>query len=435
LSGPQLARFEKYANRVRYYKCQGKDRVGTSAYIQLMQARQTRALLPSLLYLSTTVSYPELQYVVGTGSSLLALCCRPPVTETPPVDIWTLVHISANSRKRSLRYLKLDLILPDSCLKAITQLSNLKNLVLYNSIISPTTLNSNFFQTISKFKYLTKLVLSISLDISIENLTLSNSPVFPALNSLWICSQPSQLSKIIHLLDIGKFEHLDELRLKFPQLPDDGWKGIAAMPWVQFFKTLCLKTSPRLKSLNIESPTFNLQKPIPEWPTLSLSDIPDLSLPKLTRLRIAFPIFPTITNADIHKIITSFPSLISLILIAQLPGQTNLSSLIDIARGLPNLRVLCLGLDAHLLPPPTQVPLLSHNLCSLCLAISRLEDPGQLAYYLDKIFPKLQTYVINGSGNDLEDPVKNQALEETRRSLNRFISARADQMHRIGMMP
>ncbi|KAF8192951.1 hypothetical protein BJ912DRAFT_250971 [Pholiota molesta] len=430
LSGPQLARFEEYANRVRFYKCHGKDRIGTSAYVQLMQARHTRTLLPSLLYLSTTASYPALQYL--SGSSLLALCCSPPITETSPIDIWNLIHTCTTSKKPTLRYLKLNLFLSDYHIRSIIQLSNLKYLALYNPAERPMTLDFEFLQTISKFECLTKLVLSGSLSLSTENLPASNLPAFPVLNNLWISLHPTQLSRIIRFLDMGKFERLDTLWLNFPPLPDDGWKDIVTMPWIHFFKILRLKTSPRFKSLVVDSCSpFNAEKPIAEWPMFSLADVPDFCLLKLTRLRIAFPIFTTISNADIYKMVSSFPSLISLDLVTRLPWQTDFMSMIAIAKGLPNLRELSLGLNAHSLPPESQIPLLSHRLCSLKLVVSRLQDPRQFAFYLDRIFHKLQTFDIYGSGSGSEDPVQKRALEEVKQCLAQFSRAQALQTRQL----
>ncbi|KAF9474657.1 hypothetical protein BDN70DRAFT_996921 [Pholiota conissans] len=433
LTGSELARFEKYANRVRLYRCRGKERIGLSAYIQVMQSRETfgRTLLPRLMYLSTAISCPELQYLIG--GPLVALCCSPPVTDTIPFDILALIHSSAVSRK-TLRYLKLNLSLPDACQRSITQLSNLKFLAIHNSTNKPMSLDAQFFQAISKFKYLSKILLSGPLYLATENLSSSNQTVFPALTDFWISTQPNEVTRLISLLDIGKFEHLDTLWLSFPPVPDDGWRDIVTIPWIQFFKILRMRTSSRwFKSLVIECSYVDLEKPIAEWPALALSDLPDFFLLKLARLRIAFPIFPIISNADIYKIISSFPSLVSLEIVTRLPWQTDFTAIIAIAKGLPCLRELTMGIDAHAMPPDFLVPMLSHNLFGLKLIVSRLRDPGQFAFYLDRMFHELQTLELLGCGEDSEGPIQREALNEVRRALMRFNSARADQTRRLSL--
>ncbi|KAF8960833.1 hypothetical protein BDZ97DRAFT_1921904 [Flammula alnicola] len=98
VSSSHINRFDKYANRVRYYKCNGKGNITTSAYIQLMHARGNRPLLPFLRYLSTTVSRPELQYFVC--NALIALCCSPPVVGDLPIDVWALLSRCATFTKK-----------------------------------------------------------------------------------------------------------------------------------------------------------------------------------------------------------------------------------------------------------------------------------------------------------------------------------------------
>ncbi|KAF9474656.1 hypothetical protein BDN70DRAFT_300021 [Pholiota conissans] len=393
-----------------------------------MQLRGTtgRALLPRLEYLSTTTSKPELQYLIG--GSLVALCCSPTVTDTHPFDIWMLIH-SATCLK-TLRYLKLNIFLPDACRKSITKLSNLKYLAIHNPTDKPMTLDAQFLQMLSKFKYLNKILLSGPLYLAAENIAPSDVVVFPALTDLWISTHPTELSRVISLLNIGKFERLNTLWLNFPPVSDDGWMDVVGLPWNQFFKVLRMKTSLRFKNLVIECPN-DLEQPTVQWPALSLSDIPDFFLLKLLRLRITFPIFPKISNADIYKIISSFPSLLSLDITTQLPWQTDFTAIIAIAKGLPNIKEIALGLDAQTLPPDPLVPMLSHNLYSLRLVVSRLEDPGQFAFYLDRMFPKLRSFELLSSAVGPEAALQRGVLAEAKRALKRFYGARADQTRRL----
>ncbi|KAF8960832.1 hypothetical protein BDZ97DRAFT_1285220 [Flammula alnicola] len=292
--------------------------------------------------------------------------------------------------KTTMKYLKLNLPLTKTHLRIITQMSNLRYLALYNPTDHehPLRLNSNFFQRLSSLKYLSKVQLSGHLELSTHDLQSSNSTVFPALESFWISLTAVQVAQVIPILYMGKFERLETLWLKFPLLPDEGWKAIPGIPWVPFFQTLRLKTTHRFNSLAIDCAGFNPTK-LTQWPLLSLSDIPGLLKLHLTRLRIEFPILSTLSNADIQKLTNALPMLTALELSTCLPWQTDFASLVHIAKSLPRLIDLHFGINAQAIPPEDQVPVLSHPLDTLRLTISRLDDPGQFAYCLDKIFPSI----------------------------------------------
>ena len=153
----EIQAFVTYANRVKLFILRGSSKIHPSSYIQVLQAIERMSIFPSLKYLLSTGSFPEL-HLLATHCLLgfYGYSAGNPADEPSPIDLWTFVRgLPANSNK--LQFLKLEYPVAKSCLNAIAQLPELQTLSINDSSGTSSALGSAFFTTLSARPKIMKL--------------------------------------------------------------------------------------------------------------------------------------------------------------------------------------------------------------------------------------------------------------------------------------
>ncbi|PPR07536.1 hypothetical protein CVT26_013560 [Gymnopilus dilepis] len=422
----EIQAFVTYANRVKLFILRGSSTIHPSSYIQVLQAIERMSIFPSLNYLLSLGSFPEL-HLLATNCLIgfYGYSVRNPVGEPVPIDMWTFVRgLPASTNK--LKFLELEYPVTKSCLDAISQLPELQTIFIDDSNESSSALGSAFFRSLSVRSKAAKLNL-------VTKGALGNTVIAPNLafacdfltDLTFLCVEDGPASThapvgLQAIFRVIKLPRLHTLRISYPAVDES---DLAV--WKLFFKSLVTAT-PMLLALSLRAP-FRLRSTTATTPKgVSLHQISRLSKHPLVFLEDD-NFFNLWSLDDCNFVVESWPSLTAL----TIGTIITFHMLTVLVSGLPNLYELKIALSSKRLPDVEELPVVSHSPTVITLrpTFTAPDDPIHIATCLDKLCPFAEIWIVPQSAR--LDP--RGAWKQTGRILQALRSARLDGRERRPM--
>ncbi|KAF5329591.1 hypothetical protein D9619_009423 [Psilocybe cf. subviscida] len=377
--------FDTYARRVHEYirlLKRGANGIRACVMMDLLDCLGRRCLLPNLRVLRIN---PQKRELSNSYCFFLSPTLEHLQIQTSPSSEFSffLPHLVRSAP--SLRHLEIyHPTIPANLLHLIARIPKLQTLGTSNNfVICPDT-----FSTLFPFaEHLNSWTAdTVVFRPSTQNSAYLYPPRFSALRELEL-KEPVDADEILTLFSRGLFPKLDILSLFVPAY--DRRHGNPAQYKASWSKvcSIILGDRYKLRTLHLQGDFTSRQ--ITDESKMPLEDLfASTTAHGLVGLSIVMPkLLKCLTPTSIDHLCTRFPSLADLYINVDEPDFISFDALTVLARRLPLLSTLDIGIDGSVLTDPPTVPILSHRLSELSLDKAVIDDPFLFAHYIDRLFP------------------------------------------------
>ncbi|PPQ73156.1 hypothetical protein CVT26_014822 [Gymnopilus dilepis] len=406
ISTLEVENFFSYAARIKLFYLRGPASISSTAYVRILAAGKRHHLLPSLKYLLSNQSLPDLFIFVSPNLLVVNISNECAEGEELPDETYIRTfNDSLADISPGLVGLRIHFEMTTDCLRAVLSLPNLKYLHLDNFLpnhcheqLDFQSLDFDFMRRLSS--RLCGLEIFGSIDLLLAPGPASQALTFRTLRKINLQTEPmGSIRELTNLFSVATFPALQS----FTALPFGHDHSAPVDDLRDFLASLIGATTPGLlSSIDLFTdwhPDFHAK--------ISLSSIPELLRFRLTRLRINF--LQDLSADDIKTMSAAWPNLRELRL-DSLEGFV-FDILIAVAQNFSNLRYLHLDVDLRVLPAPDDVPMVfCHPLGHLAIYPrddGPLQNPFDFAVSLANLFPHLHEvsapYWNNETGRSWKD--------------------------------